>query len=370
VPFAHRDNCGPGSILVLLLQVGERYNATVNIPWLQHVGRNMKAAYIEQTGPPEKIQYGDLPQPAAIGSQVLVKVSAVAVNPIDTYIRNGANYWELPKPFIIGCDLAGTVVATGPDARRFHAGDRVWGSNQGVLGRQGTFAEYCAVDENWLYPTPAGVSDEAAAACALVGITAHLGLFQYARLKEEEILFVNGGSGGVGSMVLQMAKAAGASVLVTAGSDAKVSECRAFGADEAVNYKSQDPAAAVKRFAPNGVNIFWETTREPDFDKIVSYLSERGRIILMAGREARPAFPVGPFYVKGCSLHGFVMFKATQEEQRRCATDINRWLAEEKLKPKISHVLPLSQAAAAHRLQEDNTLRKAGTLAGKIVLKP
>jgi NADPH2:quinone reductase len=214
------------------------------------------------------------------------------------------------------------------------------------------------------------VPDEAAAACALVGITAHLGLFQYARLKEEEILFVNGGSGGVGSMVLQMAKAAGARVLVTAGSDAKVSECRALGADEAVNYKSQDPAAAVKQFAPNGVNIFWETTREPDFDKIVSCLSERGRIILMAGREARPAFPVGPFYVKGCSLHGFVMFKATPEEQRRCATDINRWLAEEKLKPKISHVLPLSQAAAAHRLQEDNTLRKAGTLAGKIVLKP
>jgi NADPH2:quinone reductase len=102
----------------------------------------------------------------------------------------------------------------------------------------------------------------------------------------------------------------------------------------------------------------------------VSYLTERGRIILMAGREARPAFPVGPFYVKSCSLHGFVMFKAAPEEQRVCATDINHWLAEGKLKAKISHVLPLTQAATAHRLQEDNTLRKAGTLAGKIVLKP
>ena len=128
----------------------------------------MKAAYIEQTGPPESIVYGDLPQPVAKGGQVLVKVGAVAVNPIDTYIRNGANYWPLPKPFIIGCDLAGTVEAIGPDAKRFKPGDRVWGSCQGLLGRQGTFAEYAAVEESWLYPTPPGVPDEAAAACALV----------------------------------------------------------------------------------------------------------------------------------------------------------------------------------------------------------
>ena len=88
---------------------------------------------------------------------MLVKVGAVAVNPIDTYLRNGANYWELPKPFIIGCDVAGTVEAVGPQAKRFKVGDRVWGSNQGLLGRQGTFAECCAVDEHWLYPTPASV---------------------------------------------------------------------------------------------------------------------------------------------------------------------------------------------------------------------
>src|SRR5262245_62130172 len=117
----------------------------------------MKAAFIEQVGPPDVIQYCELPQPTSTGSPVVVKVAAVAVNPIDTYIRNGSNYWELPKPFIIGCDLAGTVAAVGPDARRFKVGDRVWGSNQGLLGRQGTFAEFCAVDECWLYPTPANV---------------------------------------------------------------------------------------------------------------------------------------------------------------------------------------------------------------------
>src|SRR5262249_37556126 len=99
-------------------------------------------------------------------------------------------------------------------------------------------------------------------------------------------------------------------------------------------------------------------------------LAERGRIIVMAGRDARPSFPVGPFYVKCCSLHGFVMFKATPDEQRACADDINRWLASAKLKAHISKTLPLSEAAAAHQLQESNRLQKSGRWAGKIVLKP
>jgi NADPH2:quinone reductase len=90
----------------------------------------------------------------------------------------------------------------------------------------------------------------------------------------------------------------------------------------------------------------------------------------MAGRDARPAFPVGPFYVKGSSLHGFVMFKATALEQRACADSINQWMLAGKLKAHISRVLPLADAAAAHKLQEENTLQKAGTLGGKIVLKP
>ncbi|PYK61457.1 MAG: hypothetical protein DME21_09120 [Verrucomicrobia bacterium] len=94
------------------------------------------------------------------------------------------------------------------------------------------------------------------------------------------------------------------------------------------------------------------------------------RMIVMAGREARPPFPVGPFYVKGCSLHGFVMFMATPEEQQDCAEQINRWLVEGKLKANIDRVLPLSQTAAAHRLQEESTIGKTGALSGKIVLKP
>ena len=330
----------------------------------------MKAAYIEQTGPPENIHYGDLPTPQPSGAQVLVRVRAVSVNPVDTYIRNGANYWELPRPFIVGCDLAGVAETVGPQCQRIRVGDRVWCTNQGLMGRQGTFAEYCVVDECWLNSIPNGVSDETAAACALVGVTAHLGLFRDARLRRGETLFVQGGAGGVGSMVVQMAKAVGARVITTCGSDEKVARCRELGADLPLNYRTQDVAAAVREFAPHGVNVFWETLREPDFDRIIGCLAERGRIILMAGREARPAFPVGPFYVKCCAMFGLVMFKARPDELQNCADEMNCWFVEGKLKAQIAVTMPLSETAAAHRLQEQNTLHKAGTLAGKIVLRP
>ena len=330
----------------------------------------MKAAYIEQTGPPENIIYGDLPKPKPTGAEALVKVGAVALNPVDTYIRNGANYFELPMPFVVGCDLAGTVEAVGPEAKRFAVGDRVWGSNQGLMGRQGTFAEYCAVDEDWLYPTPADTRDEDVAAMALVGITAHLGLVRDAKLQSGERLFVTGGTGGVGSTVVQMAKVIGAEIITTAGSEEKATLCRELGANEVINYKTESIDERLSELAPNGVNVWWETRREPDFDLATKHLAQRGRFILMAGRDARPEFPVGPFYVKGCSLHGFVMFMATPDEQRACADDINQWLASGKIKPRIDRVMPLSEAAEAHRLQEDFTVHQKGSLSGKIVLVP
>jgi NADPH2:quinone reductase len=328
----------------------------------------MKAAYLEQTGPPENIIYGDLPKPKPTGTEVLVKVEAVAVNPVDTYIRAGLYPVDLPKRFIVGCDLAGVVEAVGPEATRYQRGDRVWGSNQGLLGRQGTFAEHVAVDECWLYPTPEEVSSQDAAAVALVGITAHLGLFRNARLKMGESVFVHGGSGGVGACVVQMARAIGARVITTAGSDEKVRICRQLGANAAVNYKSDDLDAAVRKFGP--VDVWFENLREQDLVQAVEHLAFRGRLIVMAGRDSRPPFPVGPFYTKDCTLYGFAMFNAPPEEQRKCAAEINRWLAKGRLRPRIDRVMPLAEAAAAHRLQEDNTIRRAGTLAGKIVLVP
>jgi NADPH2:quinone reductase len=330
----------------------------------------MKAAYITRTGPPECINYGELPAPRPTATQCLVKVAAVDVNPVDCYVRSGAIPGPLSFPYILGRDLAGVVVEAGPEVKRFKPGDRVWATNLGFAGRQGSFSELAAVDECWLQPIPAGVKDEDVAAISLVGVTAHLGLVTRAKLKAGETLFVNGGSGGVGSSVVQMAKTLGARVITTAGSDEKVAAARKLGADLAINYRAQDVDQAVRTFAPNGVDVWWETLREPNFERTIPLLALRGRMVIMAGREATPVFPVGPFYVRDCSLHGFAMFNASADEIRTAADDINRWMAAGKLKARIDRVLPLSETAQAHRLQEESTVRKKSLLAGKIVLKP
>jgi len=330
----------------------------------------MKAAFIEQTGGPENIIYGDLPDPSPDAGEVLVRVGAASVNPIDTYVRGGLVAAELPVPFVVGSDFAGTVEAVGEGVTHWQPGDNVWGANQGGHGRQGTAAELACVGAEWLHATPEGISDEEAAAIALVGITAHIGLVLKAGVQEGETVFVNGGAGGVGSMVVQIAKASGARVIATAGSDARAAKAAKLGADEVINYQTEDVATRVKALAPQGVNVLWETRRETDLDWAVSLLAQRGRLIVMAGREARPVLPVGPLYVKDCSLHGFAMFNYHAAEQRQCGDDLNRWLAEAKLHANIDRVLPLSETAEAHRLQEANTIGLAGTLAGKIVLKP
>lgn len=234
----------------------------------------MKAAFITRTGSPDVIEVGDLPDPVAGPRQAVVRVRACAVNPIDTSIRSGAISMPLPNPFIVGCDLAGEVVAVGSDVAGLRPGMRVWGSNQGLLGRQGTFAELAAVDEQ------------------------------------------------------------------------------------------------IRAAAPAGVDVSWETQREPDFDRAVAVLAERGRLVIMAGRDARPAFPVGPFYVKGCTLVGFVMFKADAAEQAAAAADINRWLAAGRLRMPIDRVLPLARTAEAHAAQEAATVGGSHALAGKIVVEP
>jgi NADPH2:quinone reductase len=328
----------------------------------------MQAAYIEQTGAPEAIQIGDLPRPEPGPGQALVRVKAVGLNPIDLYLRSGLVAMPLRFPYVIGCDVAGTVEKVGPNCARLQVGDRVWGSNQGLFGRQGVASEFAAIDETWLYPTPALLPDAEAAGMALVAITAHLGLFQSGQLRPGETVYVPGGTGGVGSMVVQMAKAAGARVATAAGTDEKLEVCRRLGADLALNYRTEDIPAKLREFSPEGIDIWYETQREPNLEVSVPLLRKNGRMILIAGRTAKPALPLGAFYPRNCSLLGFAMFNATPEQQRRCAVDIIRWIEEGQFKVLIGRSFPLSAAVEAHRFLEENTLKGAGSLVGKVVL--
>jgi NADPH2:quinone reductase len=328
----------------------------------------MKAAYIEATGPPENIKVGEFPRPEPGKGQVLVKVHAVSLNPIDLYIRSGMVAFPLPFPYVIGCDLAGTIEQIGPSCKRFKVGDRVWGSNQGLLGRQGVASEFAAVGEEWLYPTPALLPDEQAAAMALVGITAHLGLFRFGQLERGGTVYVPGGAGGVGSMVVQMAKATGARVATSAGSAERIELCRNLGADLVLNYKTDDLPARLREFAPDGFSVWYETQREPNLEVSVPLLGKFGRMVLMAGRTAKPALPLGAFYPRNCALLGFAMFNATSDEQQAAARDIIRWVEEGMLRPIVGRSFPLSAAVEAEKFLEANTVGGAGSLAGKVVI--
>ncbi|GIW88877.1 MAG: quinone oxidoreductase [Isosphaeraceae bacterium] len=328
----------------------------------------MRAAYIEATGGPEVIRIGELPDRRPGVGEVAVRVGAAAVNPIDLYIRAGTVAMPLSYPFIVGCDLAGTVEEVGPGVTRFQAGDRVWGSNQGLLGRQGVTCTRAVVGEEWLYPTPANLNDVQAAAMALVGITAHLGLFDRGRLESGETVYVSGGSGGVGTMVIQMARAAGARVITTASTAEKAELCRKLGADAVINYRTEDLEERLRALAPEGVDLWFETQREPNLERMVSLMRKNGRMILMAGRAARPVLPAGPFYTRNLSLLGFAMFQFAPETQRRCAEAMNQWAAQGQLKPVVGKVFPLEQTAEAHRFLEASTLGGAGQVVGKVVV--
>jgi len=327
----------------------------------------MKAAYIEKTGPPESIKYGDLPKPVPAASQVLVKVIAVALDPVDTYIRSGAYAIDLDFPFIVGRDMVGVVEAVGANVHRFTPGARVWCNNQGYHGRQGTFAEYIVTDESLLYVLPQSVDEQQAVAVLHSATTASIGLIREAQLRQGESVFVNGGAGNVGSAVVQIAANMGARVIVTAGNAADLEYCRELGAERAVNYKTDDVTKAIREFAANGIDVYWDTTTNPDFDRAVPLLAHRGRIILMAGLNARPPFPVGAFYTKDCSMRGFAITNATVDELQICADSITHWLAKGKLAARVARVMPLAETAAAHCLFEDGQ-RGSIKLSGKIVL--
>ncbi|MEO1994999.1 MAG: zinc-binding dehydrogenase, partial [Planctomycetaceae bacterium] len=171
--------------------------------------------------------------------------------------------------------------------------------------------------------------------------------------------------------VIQLAKSVSAVVIATAGSEQNREYCRQLGADLVLDYRSAEIDDALQQFSEphGGINVWFETQRQPTLDRSVTYMARRGRIVLMAGRDARPEFPVGPFYVKDLRMMGFAMFNASPDEQRTAADAINRLAADGQWNPKIGAMLPLSEVAAAHQLQEDNTLGQQGTLAGKIVLE-
>lgn len=327
--------------------------------------RTMHAAFIRATGGIANIEYGELPTPRAGPTDVLVRMAASEANHVDLFVRSGAYRTHTPFPFVIGRDLVGTVVATGPGAARFAVGDRVWCNSLGHHGRQGAWSEYAVVPEDRLYPLPDGVDAKAAAATLHGAGTAHIGLVHEARLAAGETLFIEGGGGAVGSAVIQMACDMGARVIASAGPEDEA-WCRELGADVVLDYHRKNLYEQVRAAAPDGVDVWWDASGHNRFSECLPLLTMNSRVVVMSGLKGAPppTLPVGAMYTRDITLHGFAISNASVGTLGAAAQTINRLLAAGKLRARIGATLHLAEAAKAHQLLESGHVR------GRIVLVP
>ncbi|MDQ0751907.1 2-desacetyl-2-hydroxyethyl bacteriochlorophyllide A dehydrogenase [Streptomyces africanus] len=322
----------------------------------------MLAAYIEELGSPDLIQVGDLPPPQPGPGDVLVDVEVTAVNHVDTFVRSGA--WRTPMsfPFVIGRDLAGTVVAAGPGAPGFRAGDRVWCSSLGHAGRQGAAAERVVVPADRLYHLPDGVDAVDAVALSHPASTAYLALFTHGRVRAGETVLVLGAAGNVGSAAVVMAAQAGARVVAVA-SARDADYCRALGARSVIDYRDPEASWWIGEAAPGGVDLYIDTSGRNDLETAMGLLAPRGRVVILAGLRTRPVLPAGPLYLQDRSVHGFAISHARADELAEAAAHIGRLMSDGLLRPRATEVLPLSEAAKAHRRLEESKVH------GKLVLR-
>lgn len=322
----------------------------------------MKAAYLTELGGPEQIRYAELPEPGIGPCDVLVEVRAVAVNPVDTFVRSGRYPTPTPFPFVVGRDLLGTVARAGPGASGFRPGDRVWSNSLGHGGRQGPSAQYATVAADRLYRLPDGVDDDAVAVLHPAA-TAWLALFRHGGLRAGDVVYVGGGAGNVGDAAVRLAAGAGARVLATARA-ADLDRCRAAGADVALDYRAPDLLDRLREAAPDGVDLWIDTSGHNDLGVAMGALAFAGRIVLLAGLSGHTTLPVGALYTADRSITGFAISNATSADLAAAARAINRGLATGTLPARIAERLSFADAARAHRAIEDGTVR------GRLVLRP
>ena len=322
----------------------------------------MKAIVVSNTGGPEALEYKDVPKPEPQAHEALVEIKAIGVNFIDVYFREGRYPSKLP--FTVGQEAAGIVSAVGAEVKNVKPGDRV-----AYTGLQGSYAEFAAVAADRLVKIPDSVSFEQAAALMLQGMTAHYLVKSCYPLKSGESALVHAAAGGVGQLLVQMAKMIGAEVVATAGTDEKIEIAKSRGADHVINYSKQDFVAETKRLTGGkGLHVVYDGVGKTTFEGGLDLLRPRGYMVLFGGASgAVPPFDLiklsqkGSLFITRPTLGHYI---ATREELEWRAKDVMDWVGSGKLKLDIGHKYKLSEASQAHR---DLEARKT---TGKVLLIP
>lgn len=322
----------------------------------------MKAIRVHEFGGPEVLHYEDAPLPEPGPGAARVKLRAIGLNYIDIYHRSGL--YPVALPLIPGMEGAGTVDAVGPDVTTVKPGERV--AYCMVLG---AYADYAIVPADKLVPLPEQISFELAAAVLLQGMTAHYLAHSTYPLQPGDVCLVHAAAGGVGLLLVQMAKRAGAVVLGTVGSEEKAALVRQAGADVAILYDQVDFEQEVKRYTGGrGVDVVYDSVGVATFEKSLNCLRPRGLMALF-GQSSGPVPPInlqvlnakGSLFVTRPFLGHYIL---TRSELMSRAGDVLMWTARDELRVRIDRSLPLSQAGEAHRLLQSRQT------AGKVLLIP
>jgi NADPH2:quinone reductase len=313
----------------------------------------MRAVAISAPGGPEVLALGEMPTPRPGPGQVLVKVAAAGVNRPDVAQRQGVYPPPPGHSPLPGLEIAGEVVEAGAGTARWKPGDRVC-----ALVNGGGYAEYCIAEETAALPVPAGFDMVRAAALPETFFTVWNNVFERGRLAAGEWFLVHGGSSGIGTTAIQLAKAFGARVMATAGSADKCRACLDLGADRAVNYKAEDFVAAAKdATGGKGVDVILDMVGGDYTDKNIVAAAEDGRIVQIAtlgGAEAK--VNLARLMIKRVTLTGSTLRPRTREVKAGFARALEEkvWplLAAGKVKVVLDSTFPLAEAAAAHRRLE------------------
>jgi len=320
----------------------------------------MQAIQVSQTGGPEVLVPVDLPVPSPKPNEALVNIKAAGVNFIDVYVREGR--YPTPLPFVNGQEGAGVVTEVGSEVTTLKPGDRV-----AYTSALGSYAEYAAVPANRLVKIPDELDFEQAAAAMLQGMTAHYLLHSSYPLKKGETALIHAAAGGVGLLLVQMAKKIGARVIATAGTQEKAQLARDAGADECIVYTEADFETETKRLS-DGVHVVYDGVGKATFDKDLNVLRPRGYLVLFGGSSgAVPPFDLIKLSQKGSlfiTRPTLAHYTLTREELEWRANDVLQSIARGDLKLRIHKVYPLAEAEQAHRDLEG---RKT---TGKLLLKP